>query len=74
MSEDTFGIVVGWLVPGVAVVTVVVVVAMIFWVFAKDAGTQRMQEIAAHIRSGAGTFLRAEYSILLPIKIGRAHV
>lgn len=69
MSEYAFRIVVSWVVPGVAIITVGAVVAIIFWIFAKDAGSRRMQEIAAHIRSGAGTFLRAEYSVLLPIML-----
>jgi len=69
MSENTFRIIVSWVIPGVATLTVGVVVAMIFWIFAKDAGSQRMREIATHIRSGAATFLRAEYSVLLPIML-----
>lgn len=34
------------------------------WVAGKDAGTEKMKKIAAHISEGAMAFLRAEYKIL----------
>jgi len=52
------------------VVPVAGVVALVFaymkasWVNAQDAGTDKMKEIAGHVREGAMAFLRREYKVL----------
>jgi len=69
VSENAFRIIATRVIPGVAVLTAGVVGMMILRIFLKDAGSARMRQIAAHIRSGAGTFLRAEYTVLLPIML-----
>ena len=50
-----------WLVPAASVIALVV--AWIFYSMMKreDEGTERMREIAAHVRKGAMAYLRQQY-------------
>jgi K(+)-stimulated pyrophosphate-energized sodium pump len=59
--EEQLLFVLGWGAPLVAAVFAVILVRNIT---AQDAGTERMQQIAALIRSGAMAFLKVEYSVL----------
>ena len=53
-----------WLVPAASVVALVV--AWIFYSMMKreDEGTERMREIAAHVRKGAMAYLRQQYKVV----------
>jgi K(+)-stimulated pyrophosphate-energized sodium pump len=51
----------GW---GAPLVAAVFAFMLIRWISAQDAGTERMQRIAALIRAGAMAFLKVEYSVL----------
>ena len=53
-----------WLAPALAVVALLFAFYKIAFVSKQDAGTERMQEIAASINEGARAFLFAEYRIL----------
>ena len=54
-----------YLVPVLALIGIVVMMAKSAWVRKQDAGEDRMQEIAKNIQEGALAFLKAEYRILL---------
>ena len=54
-----------YLVPVLALVGIVVMIAKSAWVRKQDAGEERMQGIAKNIQEGALAFLKAEYRILL---------
>lgn len=51
--------------PFIGVLGIFVAVALLYQIKKADAGTKKMKDIAAKIRSGAFVFLRKEYSILL---------
>ena len=53
-----------YLVPGLALLGLVVMAIQSAWVRKQDAGEARMAEIAKHIHEGALAFLKAEYRIL----------
>ncbi len=53
-------------VPVAAVFSMAVVVALYLWLRKRDAGTERMQEVAGFIRVGANTFLRRELMTIAP--------
>ena len=49
----------------VSLLGVLYAVGLYRWIKKQDAGTSRMQEIAAYIQEGSNTFLRQEYRILV---------
>jgi K(+)-stimulated pyrophosphate-energized sodium pump len=53
-------------VPLTAVFALAVVVALYRWLQKQDAGTERMQEIASFIQTGANVFLRREFLTIAP--------
>ena len=53
-----------YLVPGLAIVGLIVMAIQAAWVRKQSAGEARMSEIAQHIHEGALAFLSAEYRIL----------
>jgi K(+)-stimulated pyrophosphate-energized sodium pump len=53
-----------WLGWGAPLIAAVFAVILVRWIAAQGAGTERMQRIAALIRSGAMAFLKVEYSVL----------
>ena len=58
-----------WLVPAASVVALAV--AWIFYSLMKreDEGTERMREIAAHVRKGAMAYLKQQYNVVLVVFI-----
>ena len=56
-----------WLVPAASLVALAV--AWIFYSRMKreDEGTERMREIAAHVRKGAMAYLRQQYKVVLVV-------
>ena len=53
-----------YLVPALALVGILTMIIKSKWVNKQDAGDQKMQDLANHIREGALAFLSAEYRIL----------
>ncbi|MDP7434693.1 MAG: sodium/proton-translocating pyrophosphatase, partial [Flavobacteriales bacterium] len=53
-----------YLVPGLAILGLIVMAVQAAWVRKQSVGEARMSEIAQHIHEGALAFLRAEYRIL----------
>ena len=53
-----------YLVPVLGLIGLVVMIAKARWVNSQDAGDQKMQDLAQHIREGALAFLKAEYRVL----------
>ncbi|NNC82603.1 MAG: sodium-translocating pyrophosphatase [Flavobacteriales bacterium] len=54
-----------YLVPLMALIGLIVMVIKSRWVNAQDAGDEKMQTLANHIREGALAFLHAEYRVLM---------
>ena len=59
MSENLI-----YLLPLFGVIGLIVMFVKSKWVNKQDAGDQKMQDLASHIREGALAFLKAEYRIL----------
>lgn len=53
-----------YLIPLLGILGLVVMAVKSAWVKKQDAGDQKMQELANHIREGALAFLKAEYRVL----------
>ncbi|MFY0601385.1 MAG: sodium-translocating pyrophosphatase [Cyclobacteriaceae bacterium] len=53
-----------YLVPILALVGILTMIVKSKWVNKQDAGDQKMQDLANHIREGALAFLKAEYRVL----------
>lgn len=53
-----------YLVPALALVGILTMIVKSRWVNKQDAGDQKMQDLANHIREGALAFLKAEYRVL----------
>ena len=53
-----------YLVPVLGLIGLLVMIIKSRWVYAQDAGDQKMQDLAKHIREGALAFLKAEYRVL----------
>lgn len=53
-----------YIIPGMAIIGLIVVAIKSAWVSKQDAGTDRMKEIAGYVAEGAMAFLKAEYRIL----------
>lgn len=53
-----------YLVPLLAVIGLIVMAVKAKWVNSQDAGDEKMQSLALHIREGAMAFLAAEYRVL----------
>lgn len=53
-----------YLVPVLGLIGLLVMIIKARWVYAQDAGDQKMQDLAKHIREGALAFLKAEYRVL----------
>ncbi|MEP0366964.1 MAG: sodium-translocating pyrophosphatase [Cyclobacteriaceae bacterium] len=53
-----------YLVPALALVGILTMIIKSKWVNKQDAGDQKMQDLANHIREGALAFLSAEYRVL----------
>ena len=51
--------------PVCALIALIVAFALASWVKGREAGTERMQEIAGHIREGAFAFLKSEYKFMI---------
>ena len=51
--------------PISAVIALIVAFALASWVKGRDEGTDRMREIAGHIREGAFAFLKSEYKFMI---------
>jgi K(+)-stimulated pyrophosphate-energized sodium pump len=54
-----------YLAPASAVLALIVAFALASWVKGRSAGTERMSEIAGHIREGAFAFLKSEYKFMI---------
>lgn len=61
-----------WIVPAASVVALAV--AWIFYTRMKreDEGTERMREIAAHVRKGAMAYLRQQYKVVTIVFVALA--
>jgi K(+)-stimulated pyrophosphate-energized sodium pump len=57
-------IVIAVLVPLIAIFGLIVCFALFFWVSKRDAGNDRMKEIAGYIDKGAKAFLKREYKFM----------
>lgn len=53
-----------YLVPVLGLIGLLVMIIKARWVYAQDAGDQKMQDLAKYIRDGALAFLKAEYRVL----------
>lgn len=53
-----------YVVPVLGLIGLLVMIAKAKWVNSQDAGDQKMQDLATHIREGALAFLSAEYRVL----------
>ena len=51
--------------PVCAAVALIVAFALASWVKGREEGTERMSEIAGHIREGAFAFLKSEYRFMV---------
>ena len=51
--------------PVCAAVALVVAFILANWVKGREEGTDRMREIAGHIREGAFAFLKSEYKFMI---------
>jgi len=56
-------------VPLTAIFALAVVATIYLWLRKQDAGTERMQEIARFIRTGANAFLRREFLTIVPFVV-----
>jgi K(+)-stimulated pyrophosphate-energized sodium pump len=53
-----------YIIPGLAIIGLLVMAVKSAWVTKQDAGNDRMKEIAGYVAEGAMAFLKAEYRIL----------
>ena len=62
-----------WLVPVVALVTVIFIIYLARYVLAKDTGTPKMKEIGDMIFQGAWAFLNRQYRTIAMYRGDRRH-